>query len=115
MKVLVCGGRTFSDKELLFAVLDEEHEKYNFDTLIHGGAKGADMLAHKWCCRNGIIEVCYPANWSKYGPAAGPIRNKKMLEEGKPDLVIAFPGGRGTANMVSLAKQAGIKVKVVET
>ncbi|MEM9912925.1 MAG: hypothetical protein AAF922_19365 [Pseudomonadota bacterium] len=44
------------------------------------------------------------------GRAAGPIRNKEMLDEGCPDLVVAFPGGRGTANMVKQAQAAGVEV-----
>ena len=56
----------------------------------------------------------YPADWDKHGKAAGPIRNKQMIDEGKPDLVIAFPGGRGTAGAVRLAKFAGVTVRVVE-
>ena len=54
--------------------------------------------------------LAFPAEWKKHGKAAGPIRNRKMLQDGKPDLVLAFPGGRGTANMVELATDAGIRV-----
>ena len=56
----------------------------------------------------------YPADWDTHGRGAGPIRNKQMLEEGKPDLVIAFPGGKGTANMIGQAKEAGIPVREIE-
>ena len=55
----------------------------------------------------------YHADWTKYNKAAGPIRNKLMLEAGKPDLVIAFPGGNGTINMIKQAKEAGIRIEVV--
>jgi len=53
---------------------------------------------------------CYPALWEVHGKSAGFIRNKLMLEDGQPELVIAFPGGRGTSNMVSLAESAGVEV-----
>jgi len=54
------------------------------------------------------------AKWSKHGRAAGPIRNQEMIDECKPDLVVAFPGGRGTADMVRRAKAAGIRVIEVQ-
>ena len=60
-----------------------------------------------------MAALAYPANWKKHGRAAGPIRNKQMLEEAKPDLVIAFPGGAGTANMVKQAREAGVKVEII--
>lgn len=78
--------------------------------IIAGKAKGADSGAVDWAVVNWVSFKEYPADWSKYGKRAGYIRNKQMLEEGKPDLVIAFPGGRGTAMMVDLAKKAGVEV-----
>lgn len=61
----------------------------------------------------GITVEPHPADWKRHGRAAGPIRNQKMLEE-KPEMVVAFPGGKGTADMVKKAGQAGIEVFVVE-
>ena len=55
-------------------------------------------------------EIVFPAEWDKYGVSAGPIRNQKMIDEGKPDLVFAFPGGRGTTDMIRRAAVAGIRV-----
>jgi hypothetical protein len=86
------------------------HEKYVFTRLIHGAARGADMLAAGWGFKNNIPCMAYPANWERYGKSAGPRRNIQMLVEGKPDMVIAFPGGRGTKHMVEIAKKAKIKV-----
>lgn len=64
----------------------------------------------------GYTVESYPADWKRYGRAAGPIRNRQMLEEGKPDLIIAFHSNlaesRGTANMVKIARKAGIEVRV---
>lgn len=79
-------------------------------TIIHGGAKGADALAMSWAAVNWCPEIEFKADWAKHGRAAGPIRNKQMLEKGKPDVVIAFKGGRGTANMCRQAREAGVKV-----
>lgn len=112
-RILVCGGRTYEDKELVFAVLDELKQRHpSWNLLIHGGAKGADSLADKWArTTNGVqlIDI-YRPQWELYGRNAGPRRNELMLRDGCPDLVVAFPGGRGTAHMVRVAKEAGVEV-----
>lgn len=110
MRVLVCGGIDFTDKEYLEKILDEFKEQEIIDCIIEGNAKGADRLAGYWARKNKIDNIKFPADWEKYGNAAGPIRNKQMLTEGKPDIVIAFEGHRGTANMIKQAKEAKIKV-----
>ena len=72
--------------------------------VIHGGARGADDLARQWGeISVGIEGVEFRADWTAHGKAAGMIRNQRMLDEGRPDLVVAFPGGRGTADMVRRA------------
>jgi len=78
--------------------------------IMSGGAPGVDSVAIDWAVVNWCRGKKYKAEWNKYGGKAGPIRNKRMLEDGKPDVVIAFPGGSGTANMVMLAKRAGVPV-----
>lgn len=114
MRVLVCGGRGFNDEELLCKKLDEYDLARGFTGLIHGGASGADRMAGHWAVTAGVPVTSYPAEWGKHGYGAGPKRNKQMLVDGKPDLVIAFPGGRGTADMVRQAKAAGIEVVEVK-
>jgi hypothetical protein len=81
--------------------------------LIHGGASGADYLAYQWAIDNRVDVKCYEADWKTHSKAAGPIRNKYMLVDSKPDMVIAFPGGKGTANMVKLAKDNGVTTFMV--
>lgn len=110
MRVLVCGGRDFSDTLTAYSLLDKYHKEYQFDVVIEGDARGADRIAGFWARRNKLDNLKFPAEWDKYGKSAGYIRNKQMLDEGKPDLVIAFPGGRGTENMIKLAKEAGVEV-----
>lgn len=105
MRVLVCGGRDFDDYDLMEKTLDQ----YQITTIIHGAARGADLFSDRYAAAKGLKREAYPANWNLYGNSAGPIRNQYMLES-KPDLVIAFPGGRGTADMVSRAKKAGVEV-----
>lgn len=112
MKVIVCGGRDYQDRERVFSTLDEIHAETPITMLIQGGAKGADDLAFRWGMhvKGGHMELLtVHAEWEKYGRRAGPIRNAQMLEE-KPDLVIAFPGGRGTANMIRQTLDAGVRL-----
>lgn len=129
-RILVCGGRTFgevprftnvdhyakakakADREAagLMTYLDSIKAKCEIECIIDGGAKGADFLAHVWACVSDIDSEQYPADWNTHGKRAGFIRNGEMLELGKPTLVIAFPGGAGTRDMIRQAKAAGIPV-----
>lgn len=111
MRVIVCGGRNFDDALTLGSWLGGIHKNNGPITLlIEGGARGADYMARKFAEWQGIPVKTFPADWDKHGRAAGPIRNKQMLDEGRPDLVVAFDGGKGTANMVEQARRAGIRV-----
>lgn len=109
-RVIVCGGRDYQDGTRVSAVLHKLHSEAGIDLIIEGGAKGADYLAHVWACMAGVPTERFEADWENQGSFAGPARNKRMLDEGKPDLVIAFPGGRGTADMVRKARKAGVQV-----
>ena len=109
MRVLVCGGRNYIDIEKMKEILDALVP----EVVIHGNATGADRLAELWAIKNEIEIERYPADWGQYGRSAGPIRNKQMLIEGRPDMVVAFPGGTGTQNMIKLASEEGIPIKVV--
>jgi len=113
MKVLVCGGRDYNNTDRVFEVLDELNSPENeFTCIISGGARGADRLGERYAKERGLSLRVFPARWDVHGRSAGMIRNKEMLDKGKPDLVVAFPGGSGTANMVRIARSAGIKVIV---
>lgn len=109
MKLLVCGGRDYSDRETVFSRLDSIHAKRNITLLIEGGATGADSLARAWGRSRGVHVATIHALWETSGRGAGPQRNAAMLSL-SPDGVLTFPGGRGTANMVQQAKDAGVKV-----
>lgn len=110
MKILVCGGREFDDWQILCYELDKLRHKHQISQIIEGGAKGADFLSRVWAKWNGISFTEYPADWKRHGKAAGGIRNQQMLDEGMPDIVLAFPGGRGTADMVRRSRSAGVQV-----
>ena len=108
IRVLVCGGRTFDN----WKTVHRELSGIGPAVIIQGGAPGADRLAAKYADVNGVPLVTYPALWSR-GKKAGPERNAFMLEDSRPDIVIAFPGGRGTQDMVDRVRKAGLHVTEV--
>lgn len=131
MKVLVCGGRTYENEKKVNETLDLIHFLVGISVVVHGDAgkfydapdyayvpdaelpgwwAGADKLAAHWAHVQGVAEKFYKPNWKEYGRKAGPFRNQTMLDTEKPDVVIAFPGGKGTADMVKRAKVGGYKV-----
>lgn len=82
--------------------------------IIHGVARGADLMARRWAQDRGICCIEVPANWIKYEKKGGGIRNQWMLDFCSPDLVIAFPGKAGTGDMIRRAKKAGVAVYEVK-
>lgn len=112
MRLLVCGSRHFNDYNKLKEVLDA----YSITSIVHGAARGADTLAGRYGKETNKPVSSYPAEWDKHGRSAGPIRNRRMLQEGLPEMVIAFrgPNSRGTQNMIDQAKKAGIETKVID-
>lgn len=110
MRVLVCGGRAFKDRNLVFSELDRHNADWGpFKALIQGGAGGADRLAKEWAEERRVEVLTFPADWKRLGIAAGPKRNQQMIDQGKPDLVISFPGGRGTHDMIARASKAKLQ------
>jgi hypothetical protein len=120
-RILVCGGRYYADGVVVFLVMSFLRKTWgDFSLLIHGGAGkelgdtgipvwGADKLAGFWAVMSGIPVEVYPYR-SEYGRAGGPVRNRQMLEEGKPDVIFAFPGEAGTRDMVKIGLEADIPV-----
>jgi len=121
MRVLVCGGRDYTDRAKVWRVLDalKAQVKKEGDTiiLIEGKCRtGADKHAGDWAVCNLPVQqhLQFPADWTTYGNSAGPIRNRQMLEQGKPDLVIAFGGRNGTDHMVAISKAKNPPPMIVE-
>ena len=115
MRVLCCGDRNWSS----YKIIRRELEKLRSDTIIiEGCANGADSISGDIASEIGYRLLEFPADWNKYGRAAGPIRNKQMLDEGKPDLVLAFhsniENSRGTKNMIEQAKKRGIVIILIK-
>ena len=109
-RVIVCGGRDYRDRRKLYEVLDVTHAANLIGLLITGEARGAYGLAVDWAGMRNVETLVINADWETQGRSAGPKRNQRMLDEGKPDLVIAFPGGSGTADMVKRSELAGVPV-----
>lgn len=115
--ILICGGRDYTDYHTFTTKMEEISGKISGPiTVISGGARGADTLAIRWANDYGHKLEVYVADWDRHKKAAGILRNIQMLKEGEPDLVVAFPGGRGTAHMIGISEKAGIKVvKLLDT
>lgn len=112
MHVLVCGSRKWTD----IAVIEWRMKALPpWAVIIEGEARGADKMARRIAKRLGLEVKPFPADWIKYGDAAGPIRNQQMIDEGKPDLVLAYPmpDSIGTQDMIARARKAEIPVEVV--
>lgn len=124
-RVLVCGGREYVDGDRVWRELNSEHKQEQITKIIHGNAGkerggyiicGADRYADAWAIANRIDRAVYAIldnYWKEFGKIIGPIRNQIMLDREAPNKVIAFPGGRGTADMIRRAKAAGVPVREV--
>jgi len=130
-RVLVCGGRDYGTKvvddqriidrrqvDRLRRLLDAVHEGARAAgkvlVIIHGNARGADLLADQYAREKSLKVLSFPADWRNHGRSAGPIRNKLMLTNGQPRVIIAFKGGNGTADMIRQGKKAGVPVYEVK-
>lgn len=108
LKLLVCGGRDYADRDTLNRVLDRLHAAKPIGLLIHGACSGADLLAEDWAKRREIMYCGVPAPWRQNGRKAGPMRNSYMLDILQPDLVVGFPGDVGTRDTLTKSHAAGI-------
>lgn len=116
MRLLVCGDRNWTDRNLILKTI-KSISYGDIELLVHGGARGADRLAGSCARELGITTKSVRADWSRYGRAAGPIRNQKMLGDHKPTVALAFhddiENSKGTADMVRRLRKANIPVKVI--
>ena len=110
MIVLVCGGRNYADRQRVYTTLTKINDTKGIRKIVCGGAKGADRLAADWALANNVNLCTYNATWNTHGLSAGIKRNQLMLDREDIDLVVAFPGSRGTAHMKQLAQDYAIDV-----
>lgn len=117
IRLLVTGGRHYSDTARLNRILDSVHHKHAIEVLIHGACHlgGADMLADAWAKSRGVPVEAYPVSpCDGVWPGAGPARNRRMIDASKATHGIAFPGGDGTTDCVRAMRRAGLLVWVLE-
>ena len=120
-RIIVAGGRDFTDYALLSETLDVILKIYTLREvqIVSGCCRGADALGERYAREHGIPVVRFPADWQAYGKAAGPIRNRKMAEyasEGEGEgVLVAFWDGKspGTASMIRLAEKYGLQIKTI--
>lgn len=113
MRLLVCGGRHFDNPSAVEAELSALNARGGIDVVIHGGMPALGPVVERWAWRNAAHIVRYPANWS-LGKSGDFIRNDFMLSDGRPDMVLAFPGGRRTEDLVREARNAGVSVRIAD-
>lgn len=123
IRLLIAGSRTFTDyqtlKEITDAAIREIKEKYRHTriVIVTGGADGTDEAAIHYALKSGYPYKVFLPDWKQYGRAAGPIRNKEMLNyilEGIPYLLAFWNGeSRGTKNMINITEKAGVPITVV--
>ncbi len=113
-RVLICGDRNWKNRELIKQYIYSLPEG---SVLIHGACRGADEISGEYGKERGFSILAFPAEWNKYGKPAGPIRNKQMIVEGKPNTVVAFHNNikesRGTANMLKQAEKYNIPYTII--
>ncbi len=110
---MVTGGRDYINRVVIYKVLDYIHSECEVSTLVHGDARGADSLAAAWADERSIDTDVHPADWRRYKNAAGMRRNADMLST-KPDLLVVFPGGKGTKGCAKMAAKRKIKIYKVK-
>ena len=113
--MLICGGRYLDSKQVCRWLESKFQTCYPFATnIIHGGAAGADEGARMYCRRNGVPTRCFPADWKRFGKRAGILRNRAMLIEGHADVILGFPGGVGTLDMIGRGRRAKIPINQID-
>ena len=121
IRVVVTGGRGYADKARVFAELQALARVPGVEAIAHGACRcyepadypqrlsGADRWADQWAWRSAVSVTPYFANLRR-AKREGPVRNRRMLDDFKPDIVLAFPGGKGTSDCIAAARERGIRV-----
>lgn len=110
MRVLICSGRFYADTHTITHVLDLYAGTQTINVLIHGGHQALGGAIENWARGIDVHVIRYPANWALHGKYAETRRNLFMLEDSRPDVLLAFPGREDTAECIKMAKHRGIRV-----
>lgn len=112
MRVLVCGGSSYRDEAAVFDELDKLHKHQPISLIINGGARGADYSSNQWAKERSVPLRVFKADRQQFGEQAVFVLNGDMITEAEPELILAFPGGDVTADMVRQAEAASINVVI---
>lgn len=116
MRVLVCGDREWTDRELIYNELDQLHQAVGLTSIVEGCARGADSIAEDWATQRRVTCHHFPADWKRLGKSAGPLRNRQMIQM-KPHLVLAFhhdiANSKGTKDMIKVARAHDVRYQVI--
>lgn len=115
MKCIIAGSRTITDSVILQAALNASGFQDEITEVVWGGADGVDTLGWEWSCEQRLSAKRFPANWSKHGRVAGPIRNREMAEYADALLLVWDGESRGSANMLKEATARHLRVFVYRT
>ena len=111
MEVIIAGGRNHLITYANRVQLDRLREDWDITSIVHGGARGIDTQAGEWAQLSNLPVQAFPADWKRYGLSAGPLRNEEMARHvGRHGGLIAFPGGKGTADMLRTARKHGLLI-----
>ncbi|WP_248805026.1 DUF2493 domain-containing protein [Pseudomonas sp. MWU13-2100] len=113
MRVLICAGRYYLNAAMCRKALEAYHQTRRISVLIHGGNQFLGSEVEDWARENGTHLVRYPSNWQLYGKQAERRRNQFMLTDSEPELVIAFPGGHDTEELLAQAKAMNIEIRSI--
>jgi hypothetical protein len=114
MNVIVCGGRGYFDQAKVDDVLDTLHWRQPIKAILQGGATGADKLGREWADRKNVKVCTFIAGKKSSGQASWSRGNQRMIDEGKPDLIVAFPGVKRTADMIRRARRSSVTVLLID-
>lgn len=114
MRLLICAGRYYADNSECRQVLDVLHRIHSVTVLIHGGNQFLGAGIEEWAREHGADIVRYPPNWQRHGKLAERLRNRFMLGDSQPDLVMALPGGEDTEELIAHARSAGLQTLSIE-
>lgn len=113
MKTIIAGSREITD----FNLVEDAVKQSGFELteVVSGTARGVDRLGEQWAEKHGVPVKRFPADWDKYGKAAGHIRNAEMADYANALVALWDGQSRGTKNMINTARKKGLTVYVMQT
>ena len=109
MRVLICAGRHYADSRVCRQVLEAFQRLHPVQVVIHGGSQFLGAHIEDWARENAADIVRYPPNWQHHGKQAERLRNRFMLADSRPDIVLALPGGADTEELLDQARSQGLQ------